>query len=523
MDTAALETQLGDVDVSRWWNAERCHRALVDGEITAEQWTRLALTWAQEDELGTFLFLDAEGALAQATQLDRQRAGGETLGPLAGMTLALKDNICTLGATTSCGSRILEGYLPPFDATVVERLRRAGAVIVGKTNMDEFAMGSSNENSAYGNVHNPWNRDRAPGGSSGGSAVATAAGMVSCSLGSDTGGSVRQPGAFCGVTAVKPTYGRVSRYGLVAFASSLDQIGPFARSARDAANVLQVIAGDDPRDATCSSRPVDDYVGACGQPVKGMRVGLLRTGDGDEPGVKVAMGNAVAALKELGCDVVDVELPHAKYGVSVYYLVATAEASSNLARFDGMRYGLRVTGEDLTDTYNSTRARGFGPEVQRRIMLGTYALSAGYYDAYYMKAQKVRTLMAQDFEKAFVDCDVVLSPTSPTTAFKLGERTRDPLSMYLADVYTLPASLAGLPAVSVPCGFDDEGLPVGMQMVAPAFEESRLFTLAHAYEQVTEWNQRHPDVASAGKTTAGKASAGKATAGKATAGKGGAA
>ncbi|MCC7540027.1 MAG: Asp-tRNA(Asn)/Glu-tRNA(Gln) amidotransferase subunit GatA [Deltaproteobacteria bacterium] len=450
---------------------------------------------ARDRELGAFLYVDAEGALAEAAEVDRRRARGESLGALAGVPVALKDVLCTRGIPTTSGSRVLEGWIPPYDATVVTRLRAAGAVLVGKTNMDEMAMGSSTENSAYGVARNPWSLDRTPGGSSGGSAAATAAAFVPAALGTDTGGSIRQPASLCGIVGVKPTYGRVSRWGLVAFASSLDQAGPFARSVRDAARILGVIAGHDRRDATSVQRGVPSYEAACGRDPRGVRVGYVRetaAEKGLDPSVRHAVAEAVEKLASLGAEVREVSLPHAHHGLAVYYLVAPAEASSNLARFDGMRYGPRVTGNDLASTYAKTRARGFGKEVRRRIMLGTYALSAGYYEAFYLKAQKVRTLIRQDFERAFGEVDVIVGPTSPTPAFRLGEKVSDPLSMYLADVFTLPASLAGVPAISVPCGSSDEGLPIGLQLVAPAFEEERLFTLAHAYEQATRWKDRHP-------------------------------
>ncbi|MFW5920517.1 MAG: Asp-tRNA(Asn)/Glu-tRNA(Gln) amidotransferase subunit GatA [Polyangiales bacterium] len=471
---------------------------VASAEVAAVEVARMALARIDErdGELGCFLYRDAEGALASAAVVDRARRAGETLGPLAGVPIAVKDNLCTRGVPTTCASRILEGYVPPYDATVVQRLRRAGAVIVGKTNLDEFAMGSSNEHSAFGPTRNPWDRTRVPGGSSGGSAAAVAAGLAQGALGSDTGGSVRQPGAFCGVTAIKPTYGRVSRYGLVAFASSLDQVGPFGRSVRDAARLLGVIAGADPRDATCADRPVDDYEAACGRDVQGLRVGVVREqleGQGNDPEVRAAVEKAAEQLEGLGCELVDVSLPSAGAAVSVYYLIAPSEASSNLARYDGVRYGLRVRGDSLRATYDKTRAAGFGPEVKRRIMLGTYALSAGYYEANYLRAQKVRTLLRRDYERAFESCDVLLSPTAPTPAFALGDKTSDPLAMYLNDVYTLPPSLAGLPALSTACGFTGGGLPIGLQLTAPAFEEARLVRAAHAYEQAAGHGGRRPE------------------------------
>ena len=470
--------------------------AIAKGEVSALEVARHTLSRISGLDAGVraFLYVDAEGALAAATAVDRARAAGAKLGALAGVPIAVKDNLCQRGTPTTCASKILEGWIAPYDAGVVERLRAAGAVIVGKCNMDELAMGSSNENSAYAPVHNPWQLDRAPGGSSGGSAAAVAAGFAQLSLGSDTGGSVRQPGSFCGLVALKPTCGRVSRYGLVAFASSLDQVGPFARSVRDCARLTAVIAGHDRRDATSADLPVPDYEAALGESPKGVRVGVVREaieGAGVEPAVRAAMKAAVEKLASLGCAIVDVALPSAEHAVSAYYVIAPAECSSNLARFDGLRYGPRIESGDLRETYGRTRAQLFGPEVKRRIMLGTYVLSAGYYDAYYAKAQKARTLIARDYARAFESCDVVLSPTSPSVAFPLGAKTKDPLEMYLADVFTLPASLAGLPAINVPAGLD-QGLPIGMQLTAPAFREDLLVRVAHAYEQASEWKDLHP-------------------------------
>jgi aspartyl-tRNA(Asn)/glutamyl-tRNA(Gln) amidotransferase subunit A len=465
------------------------------GSISALEATRCYLRRIEQLDpaLKSFLHVDAQGAIAQAEAVDRARAGGAALGLLAGVPLALKDNLCTRGLPTTCASRMLEGYVAPYDAHVVERLRAASAVVLGKLNMDEFAMGSSNENSAFFPVRNPWDLERAPGGSSGGAAAATAARLAVATLGSDTGGSVRQPAAFCGVTAIKPSYGRVSRYGLVAFASSLDQVGPIARNVRDAARLLAVIAGHDARDATSAQLPVADYEAECGKDVKGLRVGVVRSAlDGCDHTVTAAMGAAITRLEGLGCQLVDVELPHAEHAIAVYYIVATAEASSNLARFDGMRYGLRVRGEDLRDTFQKTRQAGFGVEVKRRIMLGTYALSAGYYDAYYLRAQKVRTLIRRDFMRAFERCDLLLTPTAPSPAFRLGEH-KDPLSMYKQDIFTLPASLAGVPALSTPCGMADDKLPLSLQLMAPDFEEGRLVRLAYAFEQALGWSRFPPD------------------------------
>jgi aspartyl-tRNA(Asn)/glutamyl-tRNA(Gln) amidotransferase subunit A len=465
--------------------------AVARGSVSALEIARSALAriGARNEVLNALLYVDGEGALAQAAAVDRARAQGRPLGPLAGVPVVLKDNICQRGTPTTCASKILEGWIAPYDADVVERLREAGAVIVGKANMDEFAMGSSNENSAFGPVKNPWKLDRVPGGSSGGSAASVAAGLAPLALGSDTGGSVRQPGAFCGVVALKPTYGRVSRWGLIAFASSLDQIGPLARDVRDCARLAKVISGRDRRDATSADVPVPDYEAVLGTSVRGLRVGVVREtlGEGCDPEVRAAIEKAIEDLRGLGCTIVDVALPTAKHAISAYYILAPAECSSNLARFDGMRYGPRIEAGDLRETYGRTRARLFGPEVKRRIMLGTYVLSAGYYEAYYSKAQKARTLIARDYQRVFEACDVVLTPTSPSVAFPLGSRTASPLEMYRSDVFTLPASLAGLPAISVPAGVY-EGLPIGLQLTAPAFREDLLFQVAYAYEQATPWH-----------------------------------
>ncbi len=469
-----------------WQSAFDIREQVASGATTAVDVTRAYLARAEElnPTLSCFLYVDHEGALAAAAQVDRAREAGEELGPLAGVPVAIKDNLCTRGVRTTCASKILGDYIPPYDAHVVEALRVSGAVILGKTNLDEFAMGSSNENSAFGNVHNPWNLDRAPGGSSGGSACATAAGLAALALGSDTGGSVRQPGAFCGITAIKPTYGRVSRYGLIAFASSLDQVGPMARSVREASLLLEVVAGHDERDATSANQKLGAYHAACGRGVNKLRVGVVREqlDDLQASDVRAAVETALQSLEEQGAKLVDVKLPHAKHAVSVYYLIAPAEASSNLARFDGIRYGLRVSGKDLAETYSETRGQGFGPEVRRRIMLGTYALSAGYYDAFYLRAQRVRTLIRRDYDAAFESCDVLCTPTTPTPAFGLGEKVSDPLEMYLADIFTLPPSLAGLPALSTPCGLSADGLPVGLQIVAPPFDEERLCSAAQVVE-----------------------------------------
>ena len=448
--------------------------------------------------LNAFNHIARERALARAAEVDRARAAGATLGPLAGVPVALKDNLCVRGMRTTASSRILEHFVPPYDATVVQRLEAAGAVVVGKTNCDEFAMGSSNENSAYGPVRNPWATDRTPGGSSGGSAAAVATRSTVIALGSDTGGSIRQPAAFCGVVGLKPTYGRVSRYGLLAFASSLDQIGPITHTAADAAVMLGVLAGPDPCDATASRHPVASYTAALTGDIRGLRVGVPRAfvTDGVGEGVRRAFDEALDQLQREGAALVDVELPHARYAIPVYYLVATAEASSNLARYDGVRYGHRAKGNEqlsLKEMYSRTRDEGFGPEVKRRIMLGTYVLSAGYYDAFYLKAQQVRTLLRHDYDAAFEHVDVVAMPTSPTLPFRLGEKTDDPLQMYLADVFTVSANLAGLPAISVPCGFSEQ-LPIGLQLTGQLFDESTLLRIADAYQRVTDWHTRAPAI-----------------------------
>ena len=439
-----------------------------------------------------YLTLSRERALAQAERLDRLAAAGDPLPPLAGAPLGIKDVIALRGVRATCGSRMLENYVAPYDATVIERLDAAGALFLGKLNCDEFAMGSSNENSAFGPVRNPHDRERVPGGSSGGSAAAVAAQTALATLGSDTGGSIRQPAAFCGVLGLMPTYGRVSRYGLTAFGSSLDRIGPLARSVRDAAAILQVIAGQDPRDATTSARPVPDYLAEldaappsnASRPLHGLRIGIVAESwrEGLDPEVEAAVRQGIARLESLGCLPVEVSLPRLDAAIAIYYILATAEASSNLARYDGVRYGFRdAQAATLSEMYRRTRDRGFGPEVKRRILLGTYVLSAGYYDAYYRKAQQARTLLARDFAAALANCDALVLPTSPTPAFRLGEKTGDPLAMYLADIYTVPASLAGLPGISLPCGAA-HGLPVGLQLVGPRFAEARLLRLAQALE-----------------------------------------
>lgn len=472
------------------------------GELTAEELTRAYLERieALDPQVKAYVTVTPELALEQARAADARRRGGER-GPLLGVPLALKDVLCTRGVRTTCSSRILENFVPIEDATVTRRLYEAGAVLLGKTNMDEFAMGSSNENSAFFPTRNPWSLDRVPGGSSGGSAAAVAAGLAAGALGTDTGGSIRQPGSLCGVVGLKPTYGRVSRYGLVAFASSLDQIGPLTRDVKDCATLLEVIAGHDPLDATSLPDPVPDYREALRLGVKGLRVGVPREYfvAGLEPGVEAAVKAAIEVLEDLGAALGEVSLPHTDYGLAAYYLIAPAECSSNLARYDGVKYGLSAPdAESMWDGYFKTRGRGFGPEVKRRIILGTYALSAGYYDAYYLKAQKIRTLIKQDFDQAFATYDVLVAPTSPTVAFKLGARTDDPLAMYLSDVCTIPVNLAGLPGASVPCGFapapEDPSLelPVGLQIIGKPLDEATVLRVAYAYEQATEWHRRRP-------------------------------
>jgi aspartyl-tRNA(Asn)/glutamyl-tRNA(Gln) amidotransferase subunit A len=451
-------------------------------EIAAEHYKRIA---ARNPEINAFLTLCEQRAYAQADRVDAMVAAGKPLPPLAGVPLAIKDTISTRGVRTTCGSKILDNYIPPYDATAVVRLEAAGAVILGKTNCDEFAMGSSTENSAYGPVKNPVALDRVPGGSSGGSAAAVAADLAVAALGTDTGGSIRQPGALCGLPAMMGSYGRVSRYGLIAFASSLDRIGPFAHNVADVAKVLRIIAGRDPNDSTSTTAPVEDYVAGLAKPVKGMKIGIPKEyfGAGIDAGVREKVEAGIALLRKLGCELMDIHLPHTDYAIATYYIIATAEASSNLARYDGVRFGPRVEGDSLISTYRKTRGAGFGPEVKRRIVLGTYVLSAGYYDAYYLKGQKVRALIAQDFREAFQKVDVIVTPTSPVPAFRLGERVNDPLQMYLADIYTVTGSLAGLPGISVPCGRIGGKLPVGLQVFGPAFGEAKVLQLAHAFEQ----------------------------------------
>ena len=467
---------------------ESIKKGVASGETTAAAVVASSVNAAEKlnETLNAFLQIDRAGATKRAAARD------STL-PLAGIPIAIKDNICVRGMQASCGSRILGNYHPPYNATVIARLLGAGAVVIGKTNCDEFAMGSSNENSAFGAVRNPWDTTRVPGGSSGGSAAAVAAGIVPVALGSDTGGSVRQPASLCGVIGLKPTYGRNSRYGLVAFASSLDQVGIFARSTQDAARVLTVIAGRDSHDATTADVPVPDYNSELSGDIKGARLGFPRSlfGEGLDGDVRQSVAAVVDVYRDLGAEIVDVELPHAQYSIAVYYIIATAEASSNLARFDGVRYGFRAEeAPELRQMYRKTRDEGFGPEVKRRIMLGTYVLSAGYYEAYYHKAQQVRSLLKQDFQLAFARCDAIITPTSPTPAFLIGEKVDDPLAMYLNDIYTVTANLAGIPGLSVPCGLSSERLPIGFQLLGTYWSEATLCKLAHAYEAAQPFTER---------------------------------
>ncbi len=456
-------------------------------ELTEQHLARIAMV---DPTVHAFLEVTAERARADADRIDAARRSGEALPPLAGIPLAIKDNLCTKGIRTTCSSRMLENFVPPYESTVTERLWNAGAVLIGKTNLDEFAMGSSTETSAFGPSRNPWNPERVPGGSSGGSAAAVAAGECLASLGSDTGGSIRQPASFCGVVGLKPTYGRVSRWGLVAFASSLDQVGPFSSSVADSAEILQVIAGADRRDSTCLTNPVPDYRSALEQPVKGLRVGIIREcfeAEGLDPQVKASVLAAAAQLEQLGCELVEISCPRFNDGIATYYVIAPSEASANLARYDGVKYGHRAPADGRADNLAMmtarSRAEGFGDEVQRRILIGTYALSAGYVDAFYRKAQQVRTLIRRDFDRAFEQVDLLLTPTSPSTAFRFGAHAEDPLAMYLADLLTIPANMAGLPAINVPCGFDDQGLPIGLQLIGGVLQEPKLLQLAHHYEQ----------------------------------------
>jgi len=475
------------------------HQQLINKERSAVEITQEYLAQLEhlEPTVKSFLTVTGELAIAQAQQVDARLAAGDSLGLLSGIPLGLKDNLCTHGVRTTCASKILGNFVPPYEATVTQRLAQAGAICLGKTNLDEFAMGSSTENSAYQLTANPWDPQRVPGGSSGGSAAAVAAGECVVALGSDTGGSIRQPASFCGIVGLKPTYGRVSRYGLVAYASSLDQIGPLSYTVEDAAILLQAIAGHDPKDATSIPQPVPDYRQALRPGLNQRskrRIGVIQEtfGSGLDPVVQAAVEKAIQQLQDLGAEIQVISCPRFRYGLPAYYIIAPSEASSNLARYDGVKYGLRSDDTNLLSMYTKTRAQGFGAEVKRRIMIGTYALSAGYYDAYYLKAQRVRTLIKQDFENAFNQVDVLVCPTSPTTAFKAGEKTDDPLGMYLSDLMTIPVNLAGLPAMSLPCGFDSQGLPIGLQLISNVLREDLLFEVGYAYEQATEWHRRRP-------------------------------
>ena len=451
---------------------------------------------ATEERVRSFITLCQDTAVAQADDADRRFRQGDGINPLLGIPIALKDIFLTRGTRTTCASQILSNFVPPYDGTAVARLKRAGAVIVGKTNMDEFAMGSSTENSAFAVTRNPWNLECVPGGSSGGSAAAVAADQCIAALGTDTGGSIRQPAACCGVVGLKPTYGRVSRYGVIAFASSLDQVGPLAKDVTDCALLLEAVAGHDPADSTSVPIEVPRYPAALTGDVRGLRVGVPREYfvSGIEPEVENAVREACRVLEGNGVVIEEITLPHTEYAVASYYLIATAEASSNLARYDGMKYGYRAQGADLTETYIRSRAEGFGPEVKRRIMLGTYALSAGYYDAYYLKAQKVRALVKEDFAEAFDKCDAIMTPTAPTTAFRIGEKVQDPVQMYLSDIFTISVNLGGFPGLSLPCGFNAAGLPIGLQIIGKHFDETTVLRLAYAYEQATEWHKKKPEL-----------------------------
>jgi aspartyl-tRNA(Asn)/glutamyl-tRNA(Gln) amidotransferase subunit A len=495
--------------------------SLESGAVTSQEVTTAFLRQIEQRDssIQAFLKVNADAALTRAAEIDRRRAAGQTVGRLGGLPVAVKDVLCTAGQTTTCASKMLENFVPPYDATVIAKLKAADAVLIGKTNMDEFAMGGSTENSAFQLTRNPWDTQRTPGGSSGGSAACLAASMAPLSIGTDTGGSIRQPAAFCGVVGMKPTYGRVSRYGLVAFASSLDQVGPLARTAEDAALLLEVIAGYDPMDSTSANVAAPKYTDTVKQPLAGLTLGIVREhlGEGLDGEIESAVREAVKVYQSLGAKVKDVSLPHSKYGIATYYIIAPCEASSNLARYDGAHYGYRTDEQQmlaeldgqrkkllaagntraadeldspLVRLYRKTRAEGFGAEVKRRIMLGTYALSAGYYDAYYLKALKVRRLIRNDFDAAFQQVDLIVGPTSPTPPFKIGEKANDPLSMYLEDLYTVSANLAGIGGISIPCGFTNSGLPIGLQLQAPPLEEDRLLRAAHMFQQATDWHKR---------------------------------
>lgn len=476
------------------------HDAILQKKISARELTEAFLSHIArvEGNIHAYNTLTPETALADADRIDSLLARGETVGPLAGAPIAVKDNLCTLGIATTCSSKILENFIPPYDATVVTRLKSAGAITLGKTNMDEFAMGSSTENSAYEKTRNPWDISRIPGGSSGGSAAAVAASFACAALGSDTGGSIRQPAALCGVLGLKPTYGRVSRYGLIAFASSLDQVGPLTRDVTDMALLMNVIGGYDPKDSTSADIPMPDLTQNLLDGINGLRIGLPKEyfmRGGMDEAVEGAVSSAIKQFEKLGAKMVEVSLPHSEYAVATYYLLATAEASSNLARYDGVRYGHRTEDpKDLLELYMKSRQEGFGPEVKRRIMLGTYALSSGYYDAYYKKAQQVRTLIKNDFDEAWNQVDLILAPTTPTPAFRFGEKTDDPLQMYLSDIFTISVNLAGIPAISLPCGFSKENLPIGLQLMGRPFDEATILKAAFAFEQETDFHKRRPSL-----------------------------
>lgn len=470
------------------------------GEISSVELTQLCLDQisAHDDQLGAFLHVDQEFALEQAKSVDLKRASGENVGPLAGIPVAVKDVVCQKGQPCTCGSQYLKGFIPPYSATSIEKLQAADAVLLGRTNMDEFAMGSSTENSSYQKTYNPWNLDYAPGGSSGGSAAAVGARMAPLAVGSDTGGSIRQPASFCGIVGMKPTYGRVSRYGLVAFASSLDQIGPFGSDITGTAALLQSMMGHDSLDSTSINKPAPDLLTDLDKPLDGLKIGIVKEfqTDGIDEDVLKATEEAIGVYRSLGAEIKEVSLPHARYGVATYYIIAPAEASSNLSRYDGVHYGHRAEEfKDLTDMYRQTREEGFGPEVKRRIMMGTYTLSAGYIDAYYVKALKVRRLIRADYDKAFEEVDFIASPACPTPAFKIGELIDDPLAMYLSDMFTLGANLAGIPGISIPAGISSEGLPIGLQLLGPPLEEARLLRAARMFEQTTDWHQKIPELA----------------------------
>ena len=480
------------MSIAKW------RQQLKSGEVSSKELVinQIARIKELDQDLHSFLTITEDRALAEATKIDNAIASGEDLPPLAGIPIAVKDNLCTKGIRTTCSSRMLENFIPPYESTATRRLWNAGAIFLGKTNLDEFAMGSSTETSAFGATANPWDLTKVPGGSSGGSAAAVAAGFSLGALGSDTGGSIRQPASFCGVVGLKPTYGRVSRWGLIAFASSLDQVGPFATNVSDAAEILQVIAGEDNKDSTCLKSPVPDYLSNLSAPVKGLRIGIINEcfdHNGLSPEVRNSVNNAVETLRSLGAEIIDISCPRFNDGIATYYVIAPSEASANLARYDGVKYGYRSNSLDnLSQMTSSTRAEGFGQEVKRRILIGTYALSAGYVDAYYKKAQQVRTLIRQDFHNAFKKVDVLLTPTAPTTAFANGSHDNNPIDMYLSDLLTIPANLAGLPAISLPCGFDSNNLPIGLQLITNVLDESRLLQVAYQYEQAADVMKSRP-------------------------------